>query len=58
MLIDIFMKFHDNSLNSFQVIVPTQLRHNFMTESSKGNYSKGVNACVTVLALCMFPNVG
>ena len=58
MLIDIFMKFRDNSLNGFIVIVQTQLRHNFMTESSKGNYSKSVNASITVLALCMFPNVG
>ena len=32
MLIDIFMKFRDNRLHGFQVIVRTQLRHNFMTD--------------------------
>ena len=32
MLIDIPMKFCENSLNSFQVIERTQLRHNFMSD--------------------------
>ena len=32
MLIDIYMESRDNSLNGFQVIVQTRLRHNFMTD--------------------------
>ena len=32
MLIDISMKFHKDSLNGFQVIVRTQLRHDFVID--------------------------
>ena len=32
MLIDICKKLHENSLNSFQVIVLTRYRHNFVTD--------------------------
>ena len=32
MLIDICKKLHENSLNSFQVIVLTRKRHNFVTD--------------------------
>ena len=54
MLIDIYMKFRDDSLNSFQVI-----EHNIFCDgqSSKENNSKSINARVMVLALCTSSNV-
>ena len=52
MLIDIYMKFREDSLNSFQIIEETD----FVTES-KGNNYKSINARVMVLALCKSPNV-
>ena len=53
MLTDIYMKFHEDSLNRFQVIERTR----FCGQSSKGNNSKSINARVMVLALCMSSNV-
>ena len=52
MLIDIYMKFREDSLNSFQDIERT----NFVMES-KGNNSKSINTIVMVLALCTSSNV-
>ena len=54
MLIDIYMKFRDDSLNSFQVIERTRFCDQ---QSSKENNSKSINARVMVLALCMSFNV-
>ena len=46
MLIDIYMKFREDSLNGFQVIEKTRL-----CDRIQGNNSKGINARVMVLAL-------
>ena len=54
MLIDIYMKFHEDSLNGFQVTERTQFCDG---QSSKENNSKSINARVMVLALCMSSNV-
>ena len=50
-MIDIHMKFREDSLNSFQVI-----GHDFVTES-KGNNSKSIKAIVMVLTLCVLSNI-
>ena len=52
-LIDIYMKFIENIMNIFQFLVQTRI----VLQSSKGNYSKSVNARVMVLALCTSSNV-
>ena len=54
MLIDIYMKFRDDSLKGFQVIERTRFLDG---KSSKGNDSKSINARVMVLALCTSSNV-
>ena len=54
MLIDIYMKFCEDSLNGFQVKEQTQFCDGQM---SKGNNSKSINARVMILALCMWSNV-
>ena len=54
MLTDIFMKFCENSFNSFQVIEPTRFCDGL---SSKGKISKSINAKVMVFALCKSSNV-
>ena len=54
MLIDIYMKFREDSLNGFQVIEQTQFCDR---QSSKGNNSKSINARIMVLVLCMSSNV-
>ena len=48
MLIDIYMKFREDSLNSFQVIEWTRFCDG---QTSKGNNSKSINARVMILAL-------
>ena len=48
-LIDIYMKFIED--------IVKQCRHKIVLQSSKGNYSKSVNARVMVLALCTSSNV-
>ena len=50
MLIDIYMKFSEDSLNGFQVIERTRFCDG---QSSKENNSKSINARVMVLVLCM-----
>ena len=50
MLIDIYMKFREDSLNSFQVTCKEQIRF-CEAQSSKGNNSKSIKARVMVLAL-------
>ena len=54
MLIDIYMKFCEDSLNDFQVI---EWKRFCDGQSSKGNNSKSINASVMILALCMLSNV-
>ena len=54
MLIDMCMKFHDASLYGLKVIERTRWING---QSSKGNYSKNINARDTVLALCTSSNV-
>ena len=54
MLIDIYMKFCEDSLNWFKVIERTRFCDG---QSFKGNISKSINARVMVLALCMLSNV-
>ena len=51
MLIDIYMKFDEDSLNGFQVKERTQF-----CDSVQINNSKSINAKVMVLALCMSSN--
>ena len=48
MLIDIYMKFPEDSFNGFQVIERTRF-----CDESKGNNSKSIKARVMVLARCM-----
>ena len=54
MLIDIYMKFREDSLNSFQVIERTRFCDG---KSSKGNNSKSISAGVMILALSTSSNV-
>ena len=54
LLIDTYMKFHEDSLNGFQVIEQTGFCDG---QSSKGNNSQSINANVMVLALCISSNV-
>ena len=54
MLIDIYMKFPEDSLNAFQVIERARFCDG---HSSKGNNSKSINARVIVFALCTSSNV-
>ena len=49
MLIDIYLKFCEDSLNGFQVKERIQFCDG---QSSKGNNSKSINARIIVLALC------
>ena len=53
MLIDIYMKFHEDNLNSFQIIELTRFCDG---QSSNRNNSKSLNARVMVFALCMLSN--
>ena len=48
MLTDMHIKFREDILKGFQVIEWTR----FLSQSSKGNHSKSINARVMVLALC------
>ena len=54
MLIDIYLKFREESLNVFQIIERTWFCDG---QSSKGNNSKSINARVMILALRMSSNV-
>ena len=54
MLIDIYTKFHEDSLMGFQVLGQRGLCDG---QSSKENNSKRINARVTVFVLCMLSNV-
>ena len=54
MLINIYMKFREDSLNGFQVLEERGLCDR---QSSKENNSKSKNARVMVVALCTVPNV-
>ena len=54
MLIDIYLKLREDSLNGFQVIEQTRFCER---QSSKENNSKSINARVMVLALCTSANV-
>ena len=52
MLIEIYMKFRENSLNSFQVIEQIQF-----FDRVQGNNSKSIQAKVMVFAQCTSSNV-
>ena len=52
MLIDIYIKSHEDSLNGFQVIQQARL-----CDRVQGNNSKSTNARVMVLVLCTSSNV-
>ena len=54
MLTDIYMKFHEDILNRFQVTEQIRFCEG---QSSKEYNSKSINARVMVLALCMSSNV-
>ena len=57
------MKFHNDSLNGFQVIMQTSFSVDTVEtrfcdrQSSKGNNSKSISARVIVFALCTLSNV-
>ena len=54
MLINICMKFHEDTLNGFKVTERTQFcLRNCYLQSSKGDNSKSINTRVMVLAFCM-----
>ena len=53
MMLYISMKFHQNILNSFQVIEWTR---NYHCQISNGNNSKNVLTRVMVLVVCMLSN--
>ena len=58
MLVNIFMKFHEDILNGLEVIEQTQFCHrNCYLQSSKGHNSKNVYPRVMVLALCTPSNI-
>ena len=58
MLVNIYMKFHEDILNGFKVIERTRFCHrNCYLQSSKGHNSK-IYPRVMVLALCTSSNVG
>ena len=54
MLIDIHIKFHDDILNSFQVMERIRFCD---SQKFKGNNSKRTNARAMVVAPCMSSNV-
>ena len=59
MLVNICMKFHEDTLNSFKVIERTRFcLSNCYLQSSKGHNSKSINTTVMVLAFCTSSNVG
>ena len=59
MLVNICMKFHEDTLNSFKVTKRTQFcLRNCYLQSSKGHNSKSINTRVMVLAFCTSSNVG
>ena len=49
--VDIYVKFHEDSLNGFQVIERTPFCDG---QSFKGNSSKSINARVMVFTLCIW----
>ena len=54
MLINIYMKFREDSLNDFQVL---EWRGLCDGQRSKGNNSRSIKARVIVVVLCMSSNV-
>ena len=59
MLVNICMKFHEDTLNGFKVTEQTRFYlRNCYLHSSKGNNSKSINTRVMVLAFCMLSYVG
>ena len=59
MLVNICMKFHEDTLNGFKVTERTRFcLRNCYLQSSKGHNSKSINTRVMVLAFCMSTNVG
>ena len=59
MLVNICMKFHEDTLNGFKVTERTRFcLRNCYLQSSKGHNSKSINTRVMVLAFCTSSNVG
>ena len=59
MLVNIHMKFHEDTLNDFKVTEQTRFcLRNCYLQSSKGHNSKIINTRVMVLAFNMSSNVG
>ena len=59
MLVNICMKFYEDTLNGFKVTERTRFcLRNCYLQSSKGHNSKSINTRVTVLAVCTSSNVG
>ena len=59
MLVNICMKFHEDTLNGFKVTEQTRFcLRNCYLQNSKGHNSKSINTRVMVLAFCMSSNVG
>ena len=53
MLVNICMKFHEDTLNGFNVTERTRFGlRNYYLQSSKGHKSKSINTRVMVLAFC------
>ena len=59
MLVNICMKFHEDTLNGFKVTEQTRFcLKNCYLQSSKGHNSKSINTRVLVLGFCTSANVG
>ena len=59
MLVNIYIKFHEDTLNGFKVTERTRFcLRNCYLQSSKGQNSKRINTRVMVLAFCTSSNVG
>ena len=59
MLVNICMKFHEDTLNDFKVTERTRFcLRNCYLQSSKGHNSKSINTRVIVLTFCNLSNVG
>ena len=59
MLVSICMKFHEDTLNGFEVTERTRFcLRNCYLQSSKGHNSTSINTRVMVLGFCTSSNVG
>ena len=59
MLVNIYMKFHEDTVNGFEFTERTRFCfRNCYLKSSKGHISKSIKTSVMVLAFCMSSYVG